>query len=73
MWLRSQHQFTFSGIFSRSDATEWNFWYRLIRFLQETSQNEIPDLDKLEVNLNKRMKYRQSLQDNLRKRFRVPD
>ncbi|XP_011860462.1 PREDICTED: uncharacterized protein LOC105557751 [Vollenhovia emeryi] len=39
-------------------------------FLLETSQNETPDLDKLEVNLNKRMRYRQSLRNDLRKRFR---
>lgn len=41
-----------------------------IMFLQEASQNEAPDLDKLEVNLSKRMRYHQSLRDSLRKRFR---
>lgn len=39
-------------------------------FLQEISQNETPDLDKLEIDLSKRMRYRQSLRNNLRKRFR---
>ncbi|XP_011700215.1 PREDICTED: uncharacterized protein LOC105457307, partial [Wasmannia auropunctata] len=39
-------------------------------FLQETIQNEVPDLDRVEVNLTKRIKYRQSLRDELRKRFR---
>ncbi|KYN30364.1 hypothetical protein ALC56_15340 [Trachymyrmex septentrionalis] len=34
--------------------------------MQETSQNEVPDLDKLEVNLNKQIKYCQSLQNDLR-------
>ncbi|XP_018399894.1 PREDICTED: uncharacterized protein LOC108777479 [Cyphomyrmex costatus] len=41
-----------------------------MHFLQEISQNEVPDLDRLEVNLNKRMRYRQSLRNDLRKRFR---
>lgn len=39
-------------------------------FLQEIPQNEVPNLDKLNVNLSKRMRYRQSLSDDLRKRFR---
>ncbi|XP_011858320.1 PREDICTED: uncharacterized protein LOC105555888 [Vollenhovia emeryi] len=39
-------------------------------FLQEVTQNEVPDLDKLDVNLNRRMRYRQSLRHELRKRFR---
>lgn len=40
-------------------------------FLQEVSQYEVPDLDEMEINLNKRMRYRQNLRDNLRKRFRA--
>ncbi|XP_018395064.1 PREDICTED: uncharacterized protein LOC108773670 [Cyphomyrmex costatus] len=39
-------------------------------FLQEVTQNNVSDLDKIEVNLNRRMRYCQSLRDELRRRFR---
>lgn len=39
-------------------------------FLQEISQNNVSELDKIEVNLNKRMRYCQNLREELRKHFR---
>lgn len=39
-------------------------------FLQEAPRFEIPEIDRLDVNFNKRMRYRQNLRDYLRKRFR---
>ncbi|XP_071577026.1 uncharacterized protein [Temnothorax nylanderi] len=39
-------------------------------FLREISQSDVPDLDKIDINLSKRMRYCQSLRDELRKRFR---
>jgi len=39
-------------------------------FLRETLRSNVSDLDKIDVNLNKRMRYCQSLRNELRKRFR---
>lgn len=41
-----------------------------LMFLQEIPRNDVSDLDKIDVNLNRRMKYNQNLRNELRKRFR---
>jgi len=37
-----------------------------IMFLQETPYNEVPDLDRMDINLSKQMRYRQKLRYELR-------
>lgn len=39
-------------------------------FLQEIPRGDVSELDKIDINLNKRMRYCQSLRKELRKRFR---
>lgn len=39
-------------------------------FLREILWSDVSDLDKIDVNLNKRMRYCQRLRNGLRKRFR---
>ncbi|XP_011163680.2 uncharacterized protein LOC105198611 [Solenopsis invicta] len=40
-----------------------------IMFVQEIPRNDVSDLDKIDVNLNKRIRYCQKLRDELRQRF----
>lgn len=40
-------------------------------FLQEIPRNDVPELNKIDVDLNRRMRYYQSLRSELRKRFRI--